>query len=126
MRIDQLKLQSKKPPRRSGRGISSGHGKTAGRGTKGQNSRAGGGVRPGFEGGQNPLSARLPKLAGFKSRRQAKSTVRLGQLNRIKGKVVDNLALAEAGLTASPTVPVKVVSGGQLESAKTVKLQSAS
>lgn len=126
MRIDQLKLQSKKSSRRSGRGISSGHGKTAGRGTKGQNSRAGGGVRPGFEGGQNPLSARLPKLAGFKSRRPAKSTVRLGQLNQIKGKVADNSALAEAGLIASPTTPVKVVAGGKLESAKTVKLQSAS
>ncbi|HEX9679060.1 MAG TPA: 50S ribosomal protein L15 [Candidatus Saccharimonadales bacterium] len=126
MRAHELKLMPVKNRVRPGRGISAGRGKTAGRGTKGQNSRTGGGVRPGFEGGQNPLSARLPKLAGFSSHRARTMTVTLGQLNRLKTKIVDNVALHQVGITERADQPVKVVVGGQLSSAKTVKLQGAS
>ncbi|HEX9594751.1 MAG TPA: 50S ribosomal protein L15 [Candidatus Saccharimonadales bacterium] len=126
MRIHELDLPANKKSNRKGRGISAGQGKTAGRGTKGQNSRTGGGVRPGFEGGQNPLSARLPKLAGFTSRRTQKQTITTGQLARIKAKTIDNVVLAEAGFIERLDMPAKVVFSGQLDSAKTVKLQAAS
>ncbi|HDL07248.1 MAG TPA: 50S ribosomal protein L15, partial [Desulfobacteraceae bacterium] len=68
MKLNELSPSkgSRKPKKRLGRGVASGHGKTAGRGTKGQNSRSGGGVRPGFEGGQMPIQRRLPKL-GFRN-----------------------------------------------------------
>ncbi len=64
MKFNELNMTAKKSKKRVGRGIAAGHGKTAGRGTKGQNARTGG-VRPGFEGGQNPLMQRFPKLRGF-------------------------------------------------------------
>lgn len=126
MRIHELKLKSSRGPIRPGRGISGGRGKTAGRGTKGQNSRTGGGVRPGFEGGQNPLSARLPKLPGFTSRRVATATVSLSDLARLKVKIITNQTLAEAGVINRASQPAKVVASGKLTTAKTVHLQSAS
>lgn len=126
MRIHELAVASHRPVKRSGRGISGGRGKTAGRGTKGQNSRTGGGVRPGFEGGQSPLTNRLPKLPGFKTRRQAYQTMRLDLLTRVSGKVVDNVALKQAGLIYDITRGVKLVVGGSFKSAKTVKLAAAS
>ena len=67
MKYHELQVNSNRDARRVGRGISAGQGKTAGRGTKGQRSRTGSGRRPGFEGGQNPLMQRLPKLPGFRS-----------------------------------------------------------
>ena len=80
---------SRKDAKRVGRGIGSGNGKTAGRGHKGQKSRSGGRVRPGFEGGQMPLQKRLPKY-GFTSR-MARTTaqVRLGELNAVEADVID-------------------------------------
>lgn len=126
MRIHELNLDSKTNRKRSGRGIGSGRGKTAGRGTKGQKSRSGGSLRPGFEGGQNPLIQRLPKLAGFKSRRQPAKTVSLNDIALVSAKTVDNSALHERGVIGSPYQPVKVVASGQLDKAKTVKLQGAS
>ena len=125
MRIHELKVSKHRRPSRKGRGISAGQGKTAGRGTKGQNARSGGGVRPGFEGGQNPLSSRVPKLPGFKSRRRPVATVTTSQLNQLKAAKVSNQSLAEAGLVHASSA-VKVVLGAPMQSAKTINLQAAS
>lgn len=126
MKINDLKSNRKKSARRVGRGIAAGRGKTAGRGTKGQNARTGGGVRPGFEGGQNPLYQRLPKLPGFTSHRPKTENVYTGQLNNLGGSTVDNFTLANAGLVSSPYVSVKLVVKGEITKKVTVKLQGAS
>jgi large subunit ribosomal protein L15 len=125
MKYHELAAGRNKSPKRVGRGISAGQGKTAGRGTKGQNSRTGGGTRPGFEGGQNPLMQRLPKLRGFTSHRPKTEVVYTGQLDRI-GAVVDNFKLFEAGLINSPHTNVKLILNGNVTKKVTVKLQSAS
>lgn len=125
MKFNELQLTSQKRANRVGRGNASGSGKTAGRGTKGQNSRSGGGVRPGFEGGQNPLAQRLPKLPGFTSHRPKAENVYTGQLNQL-GTTVDNHTLFEAGLTSSPYVRVKLVTKGELTKKVNVSLQAAS
>jgi len=126
MKYNDLKTAKQKSLKRVGRGIAAGQGKTAGRGTKGQNSRTGSSRRPGFEGGQNPLMQRLPKLRGFTSHRVAPETVYTGQLEGLKGKTVDSAVLAEAGLISSEFVNVKLLVNGELKSAKTVSLQAAS
>ena len=105
---------SHKPKKRCGRGIGSGIGKTGGRGHKGQKSRSGGSVRPGFEGGQMPLKQRLPKF-GFTSRKSlVRAEVRLHELNLIKGDVVDIHALKDAGLITRNIVAVKVMLSGEI------------
>jgi large subunit ribosomal protein L15 len=127
MRIDELTPQNKRRSRRrSGRGISAGRGKTAGRGTKGQKARTGGNIRPGFEGGQNPLIARIPKLPGFASRRPAAQTVTLTQLNRAKGKTVTHQTLAEAGIVSDQYLPIRIVASGVLSGPKNVQVNGAS
>ncbi len=126
MKFNDLKVSSRKSAKRVGRGISAGQGKTAGRGTKGQSSRTGGRVRPGFEGGQNPLYQRLPKLPGFTSHRPKTENVYTGQLDQFSGKTVDNFTLANAGITSSPYVKVKLVVKGDVTKKVTVKLQGAS
>src|SRR5476651_2908215 len=89
---------AKQAPRRVGRGIGSGLGKTAGRGHKGQNSRSGGGVRRGFEGGQMPLYRRLPKF-GFTSRKSAiTAEIRLSDLAKVDGEVIDLNVLKAANI----------------------------
>ena len=122
MKFNQLPgLAPRQAKRRHGRGISAGLGKTAGRGTKGQKSRSGGGVRPHFEGGQTPLVRRLPKLAGFRSRRPPSRTVYSGQLDEIKtnSKVIDNYVLAQAGLVPDAYSSVKLIKkGGVLKALK--------
>ena len=125
MKYNELILSKQKTARRSGRGISGGHGKTAGRGTKGQGSRKSP-VRFGFEGGQNPLYARLPKLRGFKSHRRIAEVIYTSQLNDMKAAKVDNKSVHEAGLVVSPYVAVKVVLNGDITAKKEVHLQSAS
>ena len=125
MKYNELNVTKQKSPKRVGRGIAAGQGKTAGRGTKGQNSRTGGGVRPGFEGGQNPLSQRLPKLRGFLSHRKIIENVQTGQLNKL-GVKIDNFALAEAGLVSSPYVRVKLILKGEITKKHDVTLQVAS
>lgn len=125
MKFNQLSTKSNKNAKRAGRGIAAGRGKTAGRGTKGQNARTGGGVRPGFEGGQNPLYQRLPKLPGFTSHRPKAENVYTGQLDQIKG-TVDNFSLAEAGIISSPYVKAKLVVKGDVTKKVAVKLQGAS
>ncbi len=126
MAYNDMQISKYKSSKRVGRGISAGGGKTAGRGTKGQNSRTGGGVRPGFEGGQTPMMKRIPKLHGFTSHRVAPEVVYTGQLNQFAGKTADNAALATAGLVSNPFVRVKLVSNGELSKKVTVKLQAAS
>lgn len=127
MKYNDLNIAANKKATRVGRGISAGKGKTAGRGTKGQGSRTGSSARPGFEGGQNPLMQRLPKLRGFKSHRTPHENVYTGNLEQFGSKVVDSTVLAEAGLVSSPYVSVKLLSGrGDLTKKVSVKLQSAS
>lgn len=112
---------AKKAAKRVGRGIGSGVGKTAGRGHKGQKSRSGGKVRPGFEGGQMPLQKRLPKY-GFSSR-MARTTaqIRLGELNGLNVDVIDLAALKEADLVKDNVVRARVFLSGELGKAVTVK-----
>jgi large subunit ribosomal protein L15 len=126
MKFNDLKVSSNKSAKRVGRGISAGQGKTAGRGTKGQSSRTGGKVRPGFEGGQTPLAMRLPKLPGFTSHRPKTENVYTGQLDAFAGKTADNFSLAGAGLVSNPHVKVKLVVKGEVTKKVTVKLQGAS
>ena len=110
-----------KEGKRCGRGIGSGLGKTGGRGHKGQKSRSGGKVRPGFEGGQMPLQKRLPKY-GFTSRLAAVTAeIRLSELNLIEGDVADIDALRNAGLINNSITRAKVFVSGELKKAVTLK-----
>ncbi|TAK79939.1 MAG: 50S ribosomal protein L15 [Aquabacterium sp.] len=105
---------SKKPRRRVGRGIGSGLGKTAGRGHKGQKSRAGGYHKVGFEGGQMPLQRRLPKR-GFKSQLlKYNDEITLSDLERLALPEVDLAALKQAGLVSNLAKVVKVIKRGEL------------
>lgn len=126
MKYNELNLTANKKPNRVGRGISAGRGKTAGRGTKGQKARKSGGVRNGFEGGQTPLAMRLPKLRGFTSKRPLTQEVYTLDLNTIKAKVVDNVALVEAGLIADAYLPAKLLYNGEVTNPVEVSLQNAS
>ncbi len=100
--------------KRVGRGIGSGLGKTGGRGHKGQTSRSGGSIRPGFEGGQMPLQKRLPKY-GFTSRiASVTSQVTLSELDSIDEKVINIEVLKSRGIIRNLTAKVKVFSSGQI------------
>jgi large subunit ribosomal protein L15 len=125
MKYHELQVSATPSRRRVGRGIAAGQGKTAGRGTKGQRARTGNGRRPGFEGGQNPLMQRLPKLPGFKPFWAKSENVYTGQLNDL-GATVDNFTLAEAGLVSSPYVKVKLIVKGELTKKVAVHVQAAS
>jgi len=125
MKYNELQPVRNKSPKRVGRGIAAGQGKTAGRGTKGQGSRTGSSKRPGFEGGQNPLMQRLPKLHGFTSKRVKAENVFTDQLNNL-GSKVDSQVLADEGLISSPYVRVKLLNRGELTKAVNVSLQGAS
>ena len=107
---------------RKGRGPGSGNGKTAGKGHKGQNARSGGGVRPGFEGGQLPLYRKLPKR-GFKNRFAVNySIVNVAALNKFEdGAVVDLEALVAAKIVRKPLDGLKVLGNGDLTKKLTVK-----
>ncbi len=123
MRLNSLSPApgAKKNAKRVGRGIGSGTGKTAGRGHKGQKSRSGGRVRPGFEGGQMPLQKRLPKY-GFTSRiSRTTAQVRLGELNAVEGDVIDLAALKSADLVKENVVRARVFLSGELKKAVTIK-----
>jgi len=108
---------------RKGRGAGSGNGKTAGKGHKGQNARSGGGVRPGFEGGQLPLYRKLPKR-GFNNARFAKqyATVNVESLNKFNdGEIVDSAALLGMGIVSAVVDGVKILGEGELTKKLTVK-----
>jgi len=112
---------SRKGAKRVGRGVGSGYGKTCGRGHKGQKSRSGGSLRPGFEGGQMPMQKRLPKY-GFSSR-MARTTaqIRLAELNKVSADVIDLDALKAADLVREDTLRARVFLSGELSKAVTVK-----
>ena len=123
MRLNSLSPApgARKNAKRVGRGIGSGDGKTAGRGHKGQKSRSGGSVRPGFEGGQMPLQKRLPKY-GFSSRiARTTAQVRVGELNAVEGDVADLAALKGADLVKQNVTRARVFLSGELNKAVTVK-----
>ena len=126
MKYNELTTNTNKSAKRVGRGIAAGQGKTAGRGTKGQMSRTGAKKRPGFEGGQNPLAQRLPKLQGFRSHKPKAENVYTGQLDQFAGKTADSFAFAEAGLISNPFVRIKLIAKGEVTKKVTVKLQAAS
>ena len=112
---------SKHAPKRVGRGIGSGLGKTGGRGHKGQKSRSGGSVKPGFEGGQMPLQRRLPKF-GFTSRQAAfVAEIRLNELAKIEAEVIDLDALKKADIIKDSIKRARVILSGEITKAVTVK-----
>lgn len=123
MRLNDLKPDEGSRPsaKRVGRGIGSGLGKTCGRGHKGQKSRKGGFHKVGFEGGQMPLQRRLPKV-GFRSRKSLVSAeVRLTELNRVEGDVVDLDSLMAAGVVNRAIKMAKIIASGQVSRALTVR-----
>ncbi len=125
MKLNELTSSGNAKAFRKGRGVGSGNGKTSGRGHKGQNSRSGGGVRPGFEGGQMPLYRRLPKR-GFNNKRFAHSYIEINiqDLEDFPdGTVVDAELLGNTGLLTLPKVyeGIKVLGTGDLTKKLTVK-----
>jgi len=123
MRLNELSPSdgSKQSPKRRGRGIGSGLGKTGGRGHKGQKSRAGGFHKVGFEGGQMPLQRRLPKM-GFRSRTaQSREEIRLNELKHIDGDIVDLDTLRKAGLINRATLVAKIIASGEVDRALTIR-----
>lgn len=125
MHLNNLKPApgSKHAAKRVGRGIGCGNGKTAGRGHKGQKSRAGGFHKVGFEGGQMPLQRRLPKR-GFVSLAKARgenAEVRLSELNALPVDTVDLLVLKQAGIVPISTLTAKVILSGELKRAVTLQ-----
>jgi large subunit ribosomal protein L15 len=112
---------AKKTAKRVGRGIGSGLGKTCGRGHKGQKSRSGGFHKVGFEGGQMPLQRRLPKV-GFSSRIGRYTTeIRLGELAKVEGEVVDLVALKAANIIRQDVKRAKVIASGTIDKAVTIR-----
>jgi large subunit ribosomal protein L15 len=129
MYLNQLKPPegSKKKKKRIGRGSGSGHGGTACKGHKGQNARSGGGVRDGFEGGQMPLTRRLPKR-GFRSRcSNSIKVLNVGNLNAIQtGLVIDESVLKEKMLVKKSTETIKILGKGDVDHPLTVKIRMIS
>jgi len=113
---------SRQERKRLGRGIGSGQGKTAGKGHKGQNARSGGGVRPGFEGGQTPLMRRLPKRGFTNISRKEYAVVNLDALNRFEeGTEVTPELLIETGVVSNEKAGIKILAKGNVEKKLTVK-----
>jgi large subunit ribosomal protein L15 len=129
-----MKLHELKPaqgsthkPKRVGRGVGSGWGKTAGRGNKGLNARSGGGVRPGFEGGQMPLHRRLPKRGFTNILKKVIAVVNVSDLSRFEqGAVVDEASLVRVGLVKGRKDGIKLLGKGEINMALTVKLNAVS
>ena len=129
-----MKLNELSPPKgarkavkRLGRGPGSGHGKTAGRGTKGQKSRSGGNIRPGYEGGQMPLQRRLPKRGFTNIFRKEFAIVNIRDLGRFeKGSVVDKIALTAAGLVKRESDGVKLLGQGTIDYPLVLKVDRCS
>ena len=123
MRLNSLgpAAGSKKAKRRVGRGPGSGWGKTAARGQKGQKARSGGGVRPGFEGGQQPLKQRVPKF-GFRSRiGLVTAEVRLSEINAMDAETIDLEALQAANVISRNMKRARVILSGEIARAVTIK-----
>ncbi|MGJ8649364.1 MAG: 50S ribosomal protein L15 [Opitutaceae bacterium] len=111
------------PTKRLGRGEGSGHGKTSGKGHKGQKARSGGGIRIGFEGGQMPLYRKLPRR-GFNNFnfKVSYQLVNVGQLEKLEGDVVDRAALVKAGLVRDNKQGVKLLGDGEVSKAYTINV----
>jgi large subunit ribosomal protein L15 len=123
MRLNSLKpaAGSRKERTRVGRGLSEGHGKTAGRGHKGQHARSGGYTKVGFEGGQMPLQRRVPK-SGFRSRKSlVTAEVRLSELKYVDGDTVDLASLKAANVVPTRVVQAKIIASGEVTNAVTVR-----
>lgn len=123
MRLNTLKPApgSKSSPKRVGRGIGSGLGKTCGRGHKGQHARAGGFHKLGFEGGQSPLQRRLPKFGFTPLKSIPTQVLRIDVLNKLNVELIDIKVLKENHIIAAPTKIVKLIATGKLEKPVTVK-----
>jgi len=127
MKYNELQVVANKSTKRVGRGIASGQGKTAGRGTKGQKARTGHKkLRSSFAGGSGALARRVPKLKGFKSLRTPAEIVYLDHLNAFAGKIADNFTLYEAGLISTPYQAVKVIARGELSVKVNLHISGAS
>jgi large subunit ribosomal protein L15 len=123
MQLNTLKSAKGSRPtkKRVGRGIGSGTGKTCGRGHKGQKSRTGGGVRPGFEGGQQPLQMRLPKFGFNSAKARVTAEVTLSELGSIDQDVIDLQVLKDADLIKEGMLRAKVMLSGEINKAVTLK-----
>jgi large subunit ribosomal protein L15 len=118
---------SRKSRKRLGRGVGSGKGKTSGRGTKGHNSRSGGGVRPGFEGGQMPLHRRLPKRGFTNIFRKKFVEINLRDLTNLEsGSTVDEAALIRCGLVKGKRDGIKLLGQGEVKHPFSVKINRVS
>ncbi|MGD8739178.1 MAG: 50S ribosomal protein L15 [Desulfobacterales bacterium] len=129
MKLHELSppAKSRKSDKRLGRGVGSGWGKTAGRGTKGYNSRSGGGVRPGYEGGQMPIQRRLPKRGFTNIFRKKIAVINLKDLLAFEsGSLVDEAALVKAGLVKGQKDGIKLLGHGEIQVALNVKLNQVS
>lgn len=129
MKLNELSppAGSRRPRKRLGRGVGSGTGKTAGRGTKGQNSRSGGGVRPGFEGGQMPIHRRLPKRGFTNIFKKKIVVVNIRDLSKFEsGSVVNEIELVRMGLVKGRRDGVKLLAHGKIDIPLTVKVHAAS
>lgn len=129
MKLNKLSPQpgSKKNRKRLGRGVGSGTGKTAGRGTKGLNSRSGGGVRPGYEGGQMPIHRRLPKRGFTNIFRKKISIINIRDLVKFEsGSVVDEAVLVDRGLIKGKRDGIKLLGQGEIDFPITIKVHQAS
>ena len=129
MRLNELSPEAgaQKKRKRVGRGVASGAGKTAGRGSKGQNARSGGGVRPGYEGGQMPIHRRLPKR-GFKNHfKKMFAIVNVQDLNRFEADaVVDEVAFIKSGLVKGDRDGIKLLGKGDIRVPVTVRINKVS
>ncbi len=118
---------SRKARKRLGRGVGSGSGKTASRGTKGQNSRSGGGVRPGFEGGQMPIHRRLPKKGFTNIFKKNFAVINVRDLAKFEsGSVVDEVAVYKSGLVKGKSDGIKLLGVGEINFPLTIKLSKVS
>ncbi|MEA1948332.1 MAG: 50S ribosomal protein L15 [Thermodesulfobacteriota bacterium] len=118
---------SRRPRKRVGRGVGSGKGKTAGRGTKGYNSRSGGGVRPGFEGGQMPLHRRLPKRGFTNIFKKKIAVINICDLSKFEsGSIVDEAALVQVGLVKGRRDGIKLLGHGEIKTPLTIKINMLS
>ncbi len=129
MKLEEIKSPpgANKSPKRVGRGIGSGHGKTSTRGHKGQKARSGGSIRPGFEGGQMPLQRRIPKRGFTNIFKKEWAIVNVKDLNIFDdGTVVTVAMLKQAGLIRKTDLPVKLLGDGEVEKQLTVQVQKAS
>jgi large subunit ribosomal protein L15 len=123
MRLNTLKPGhgAKRPRLRVGRGASAGQGKTCGRGTKGQRARKGGYHKVGFEGGQMPIQRRMPKVGFRSAMKRLHAEVRLDELLKLEGTVVDIAALRKARVISADAETAKVVLSGEIKKAYTLK-----